>query len=566
LDKIPPEAKNRAEAIIVRGRVLIHKARQLKNDPAETAEDQCKARQEYQAAIKALRHAQGRDTLSNKANRKAMYLIGVCFLELGDYRAALAQLARTRKLFADSPEALAADLEVAELSRQLGRDSDALAGYLRVLKAITDPANFSNPWITLDQLRKRMQAAYRDYLETRKFEIGLQLVRHFYPLFSRVQSLQLAAETHRRWGESLLAEAEHLTSDAAAVRRQGRGQLRLAGRSYARLAQRRIATRHYPDDLWQSATSYLRGQDYQSTVQVLGQYLKNESRRRHPLALVNLGEAMLALGENDKALAAFRECIDYHPRDAAAFRARLLTSRACVEKGDLKQAENLLLENLNGDFLTPASKEWRDSLFDLGHLLYINGRYEKAIGRLEEAIQRYPESPRALESRYLIANCYCKRAKRVEKAFEEDRGADVRATHRRQVTRFLEAALDNYRKVQETLSRRLDHDELALLEESILRNCHFSIGDILIDLAQYDAAITAYSTVVNRYQNAPEVLEAYLQLAEAYRHSGQPDQARGTLEQAKLVLARMKPEAPFQENTNYTRKQWAELLTQLSSL
>ena len=53
---------------------------------------------------------------------------------------------------------------------------------------------------------------------------------------------------------------------------------------------------------------------------------------------------------------------------------------------------------------------------------------------------------------------------------------------------------------------------------------------------------------------------------ESYRRLGRPGQARSTLEQAKVALARMPKDTRFDETTNYDRKQWGETLAWLSSL
>ncbi len=568
LAKIPPEAKNKAEAIILQGRVLIREARQLKERPGKTSdENKLAVRRKCQAAIKVLRQAQGYDTLGNRATRKAMYLIGICFLLMDDNRSALEQFSRTRTLFVDTPDTLAADLEEAELLLRSGRNSDALTAYRRVLGVIVDPENFSNRWISLDELRARMLEAYQHCADARQFEMNVRLSRLFYPLFSKVRAMQLTAQALGEWGQDLLSGAELLPPDKAdRMRRKGRLQFRRAGRVYARIAKYRITTRHYLDDLWDTADCYFKGQDFHGTARVLEKYLKNETRRRHPQALVTLGEAMLSLNRSDDALSAFRECVEFHPRDAAAYRARLLASRAYVEKGDLDQAENLLRENLDGDALTPASKEWRDSLFALGHLLHVSGRYEQAIRRLEEAVQRYPDAAQTLDARYTIALSYRRGAKAARKKLESDPVEGTRAVLIKQIHESLTAALDQYKQARKMLNERRAEIELNSLQKITLENCYFSIGGTLFELGRYEEAIKAYSTATSRYQKVPEVLEAYVQIANAYRHLDKPLKARSTLEQAKMVLASMKPEAPFEKSTNYTQEQWSDLLNRLSSL
>src|SRR5262249_37944508 len=155
---------------------------------------------------------------------------------------------------------------------------------------------------------------------------------------------------------------------ASETLQEGRALMRKSGRIFAELAALEFSTRRYPDDLWQAAQSYLEGQNFSAAVRVFDEYMKNELRARRPLARVGTGQALLALGRFDDALAVLKECIEYFPEDASSYRARWLAAKAYVEKGDAAAAEKLLRENLNGEHLTPASKEWRDSLFTLGRL------------------------------------------------------------------------------------------------------------------------------------------------------------------------------------------------------
>ena len=93
-----------------------------------------------------------------------------------------------------------------------------------------------------------------------------------------------------------------------------------------------------------------------------------------------------------------------------------------------------------------------------------------------------------------------------------------------------------------------------------------AIGDVLFELGRYEAAIKAYSTVTKRYQDKPEVLEAYVRIANAYRRLNKPAEARSALAQARIILGRMKPETQFAQTTNYTRQQWSDRLDWLATL
>lgn len=567
LQRIPTRSPLRAEATVLRGRVQMHQADAMKNATDPSPQQLKETRLKYEEAIKTLQLAQGRDTLRNQATRKAMYLIGVCLKEIGDYRAALRQFVRTRQLFPETPEGMAASFEEADISRELGRDDDAVAGYRRALNSLEDPRTFSNPWIHVQEMQLRMLDAYEYYAKTQNYAVALALARLLHPLFPEVRALELTADVHRERGKALFAEAEgYAPGQAEPLVREGRRQFRKAGAIHARLAELLITTRRYPEHLWESGQDYMRGQSFTAAIGMLKEYLKDQARRRHPQALVMIGEAYLAQGKIEDAIEAFQECVDFHPRDAAAYQARLLASRALREKGEAAKAEKLLLENLAGEYLTPASQQWRESLFDLSELLYEEGRYDDARIRLDEAVARYPEDPRTLTARYLLAESRRRAATEIRDRLREDLTGSAHGQPTQKLTRLYEEALREFLTLRELLSDRQQSRNLTAAERAILRNACFAIGEIELALGRYSRAIEAYSNATNRYQNAPEVLDAYVQIARAYRELGDSAQARGALEQAKAVLSRMKPEAAFTDTTNYDRAQWSELLDYLSDL
>jgi tetratricopeptide (TPR) repeat protein len=129
----------------------------------------------------------------------------------------------------------------------------------------------------------------------------------------------------------------------------------------------------------------------------------------------------------------------------------------------------------------------------------------------------------------------------------------------------LQAAIDGYSSLITQLSDQQDALRRAT-EESILRNCYFGRADALFDLARYDEAIQAYSAATNRYQHDPESLEAYVQIASCHRRMGRVSEARGTLEQARVVLQRIRPDADFLRTTRLARQDWAHLLDWLRTL
>ena len=573
LDEILTKTKNRAGVIAMQGRLLLDEARALRNDPelVDSGQNIRQARGKYFEAIKMFREAQGHDTLESTVTPTSMYLIGIALLEMGNKQAAHEQLSLTRKLYKETHEGLAAGLLEADILRNANQHEGAIAAYRRALTDAGRPRNYSNRWVSLNSFRERILSAYQHYLKIDQFELALKMLSKFPPMISRMRTIELQAETYRAWANSLLATAKELSdAQALTVEREARKHLRSAGKIYAKLAKKRTATRHYPNDLWNSADNLVLGQDYSGATMVLEEYLKNESRARRARALVNLGIASLAMGDVDNSLKALTECINFHPRDAAIYEARVWGAKAYVEKGEIENAEKLLMDNLTEDKLTPSSREWRESLFALGYLLHSSGRDKEAIKKLEEAVARYPQSSQVYKGMYTIAEAYRAAARAPQIKLEEATIESVRLELNKQIRQYLAGALIHYTLLQKGLNSRLEEVGLTTLEKAMLRNCYMAEGSVLSDLGRYEdprhyeQAIRAYSNVSTRYQSKPIVLEAFVQIAFCYRRINKPVEARGALEQAKVVLVRLPPDVSFTSTTNYERDQWAQLLNQLS--
>jgi tetratricopeptide (TPR) repeat protein len=572
LEEIPAGAALLSDALVVRGRIILSEARRLRagldakaGAPSKNGLE-AEIEKKYRQAMTTFRAAQSRDTLSTQASRKAMYLIGICLKELGDFPKASDEFERVGRVYADTPEAMAADFELAEMSRELEQDEEALAAYGRTLGSILDARNYSNPWITLDELRNRTLTACRYYLEAGKFEEALELTRSLHPTFPLLEATRLKAEVYGNWGRAQVEEATSLSSqDGRFIAAEGREKFRLAGRTYEKLASLRKASRQYPDDLWLAAESYMRGHGYGAAVHTLHEYLQNESRKHHARALLYLGEAQLNLDDSEAALTAFEECIEFHPKDATAYQARMLAGTAHSEKGEFKEAEALLQDNLNGA-LTPSSQEWRDSLFALGLLQYRQKRYKEAVSNLEQVIKREKDTAHAIDARYLIGKCYQHRGEEAEKKLTGDLIEVRRSAGRRQVDDHFNSAFTQYREAQRILDRRQESGELTDLERKTLRNCYFAIGTIQFELGNYQQSIKAYTTITSRYPNLAESLDAYVQIARAHRELNDPKRAKGTLEQARVVVKRLQATGALDGTNHRDEQEWLKYIDWLDTL
>jgi tetratricopeptide (TPR) repeat protein len=589
---IEPTSPVYAEAMILHGRISLAK---LKASTGQPAPDQLTIIATLQDQLRRLLAREG---LATSISAQAQLLIGQLYEQQGDARAAIAQFDRIRRLYFGQPEALAATIFHGDLVRQ-DNPPEAVALYKRALAQLagSDEA-YNNTWLPADEFRSRLSAAMDDLAERGFFGEALDLAENLVSPFSNLLAVERQAQIHRSWARQLEARAAtERFPQAEGTEAEARQHRRQAGALWRKLADLRIASRHYLDDLASAAEDFRRGHGFEQAAVVYRDLLKQEPQLGRPEALVGLGESLLALGKIDEALTVLGRCSETAPKHPASYHARLLTSLALQEQGKLPEAQELLIDNLYRFSLAPQSTDWRDSLFALGALLYRQAQeletrsrvtgvdrldaesrrtglalleqshsaFEEAIRTLTEAVERYPTAPQAIEARYRIAEAYRHSAKLPRKRIQSVTIETSRALLSRQMAEHLLAAIDGYSSLITHLSDQQDTQRWPT-EAAILRNCYFGRADALFDLGRYVEAIQAYSAATNRYQHDPESLEAYVQIASCHRRLGRLSEARGTLEQARVVLQRIRPDADFVRTTRLGRQDWVQLLDWLRTL
>lgn len=584
--RIREESPLKPEAMVLRGRALLPLLKPPAGDPAQR-----------RLLLDELRQLVSREGLQPSVAAGAQLLIGLLHEQDGDDRAAQAQLDRTRRAFFGQPEGLTATVLLADLVR-IENPQQAVALYQRAINQAGAPETYQNVWLPAEELQKRLEQAIDDLATRGQLSAARELAGALSPFIPEAASLQRQAVIDRAWARLLeeRARTEKLLT-AEMTLAESRQHWRQAGTLTRKVADLRIATRFYLTDLAQSADDLRRGQGYEQAVQVYRDLLQQDPREGEPEALVGIGEALLSLGRIDEALLALDRCLQIYPTHPMSYRARLIGSQAQQEKGALAPAKQLLIDNLYGNSLAPQSAEWRDSLFALGGLLYREGLeleaksrqagvdrqdpagrkeglilleqshtvLDEALRTLGEAVQRYPEWPPAVEARYRMAEAHRHSAKWPRKRLPTVSIETSRAALVRQMQEQLQAAVLDYNSLITRLSEQPDATR-SPIEGAVLRNCYFGRADAMFDLGNYDEAIQAYSAATNRYQHDPESLEAYVQIASCYRRLGKTGEARGTLEQARIVLARIRPDADFIRTTRLSRQDWTQLLEWLRTL
>lgn len=603
-EQVPPNSPSFPAARVLVAEVLLREAEKLlaakTPDPASASA----AADRLKAAIRELRTVLGRED-SEPVSGPAELLLGFCLrdeaglAENADRAAVERQFVRTRKMHPHSPEAVAAWLEEADLQRQQNRFDEAVRSYETVVREAGDPEMFGNRWLTAPVLQARLTAAFVALRDAGQATAALDLAQRLPPFVPEWQTALLRAELLRQLATTAALAAESATrpkrDDAWA---EARARFRAAGQEFERLARLRFSERSFSDDLWSATESFLRGHNFVRAARLLAEYLEHEPTRRRATALVGLGECHVAAHRWDTAIAVLDACLGAYPRSPESYRARLLAAEARLEQGDDADAQRRLEENLYGGAITPQSAEWRASLFALGRLVYrralaaeaksrtVGGRVDDpklrqeslrdlersyelfghSLRLLKEAATRYPNDEATYEAQFQIAESHRLRAKWPRRKLPTETIEATRHSWRREINRELLAAADEYRALAERLNRRQEEGGLAVVEQAMLRNCYFARAEALFDLEKYDDAVQAYSAATNRYLNEPVALEAFVQMASCYRRLKKPAEARGQLEQARVVLTRLPADADFARTTRYDREGWNQYLQWLTNM
>lgn len=527
--------------------------------------------------------------------RMSAYLTGETLRDLGRINEAISTLSGVRQRNPQSAESIAAGISEAEIQLEHGELGDALETARHVVNDLGDVRWYDERWLTLPELRRRLLLLGRAMREQGKFEESIRLADCLPPVLPPADAVRLEAETFEDWAAKL--EAEPRLTSARSREEQRRlvdAKFKMAGDKYRKLAELELRSVEYPSIVWKATECYRKAGELDQANELLKIYLEYEERPKRPRGLLALGQNYLNAGRWDEAIRPLQRCLFEYPDHPLAYNVRLVMARALAEKQQLEEATESLMKNLYDGSLRPDSQLWRDSLFELGDVIYRRGdqlflegqladkddwneRLKKletsnkdfiaATERLSEAVARFDGDKRSLEARYALGRAY-RSAAMFPKQMLDSGQITIDAVRRRLLQErrhLLESSLAAYRDLREAIGEAPEIAKIPETAQALLRNCFFGEADVLFELERYEEAIDAYRNVGNRFMNEPEALEALVQISECFRALGQAEQARRTLTQAEQLLSRIPPESEprFASMTRADRTQWKQLLAWL---
>ena len=498
---------------------------------------------------------------------------------------------RTLDRFEKSPEALAANVFQAELLLQEGSHEKALACYGAALRTAAPAGKFANPWISQEDFRVRILAAWDAWQDQKRHSDAIALTELMTPLVPQSQALELAARANEHWAEQLEAGLAGQTETVRASELPGlRLRRRLTGEAYAKLAGLNAADGNNSEDLWQSAEQFRMGGDFVNALKQLDLFVAASPGSLLATARVRRAEILMDLDRLDDALKELNDVVATFPTDPAAFHAEYLMGLARQERNELSQADAAWRKVLGSNTLTPNASEWQKSLLALGRLQYERGslerreaegavlaadpaavearwksadlRWSEAIQLLEMYLARYGQGSAAYEPRFYLARALQQHADWLQRRMERVETE----TARRQLDVNMQStrgrALTELQTLLTALQEARQQDRLDTQSQALLFNTLFEVPHTLFALRRYEEAIAAYNEAGNSAPQDAQLLTAYLQMARCYSRLDKPVEARSLLEQARVILNQKQiPEAAFgAPNTSLSRAEWEEWL------
>jgi hypothetical protein len=543
----------------------------------------------------------------SRSSAIAKYLAATVYRISGEPERALSLFAALRQNVKQTAVAIAAGIQEAELLAETRQYTDALMAARAVVREIGDPVGFDARWLSLAEVRTRLEAIGEIIRQGGGFDESIEYAEALPPVVDPADALRMKAESLRRWGDYLKQLGQ--SGDPKSMpenRLQSRQRYRQSGATFAEVAKLRFTQPEYVELVWEAIDAYQRGRAYRESLDLLDEYLRYEQRGRKPRALIAKGRALAAIGRPAESLKPLTDCIAEYPRDSLTYEARLHAAVAWAELGDVQQARQLLEDNVFDQWLSPESPVYRDSLFVLGDLLYRSaaGEYLRltsptlVAGRLSPGDRPRPEIAAAMQANQETLDTAIARLEQAEvrdrkfESIERSRRAAYLAAEAHRLAAFwpgiqaadaetlqsarnqlnqtrmahLKKANEGFQKLKtELVGETGERKELLPWEEAMLKNCFMGVADTWFEMDEFQLAAAAYQKVSQEFMNEPLALEALLQQSRSLQRLGNIADSKLIYKQAAKILERIPSEEDlrFAQTTRYDRKDWSELLNWL---
>ena len=313
------------------------------------------------------------------------------------------------------------------------------------------------------------------------------------------------------------------------------------------------------DSLWKAASCYDQARLWDKAITTLKAFqLSRPGDARHMEATQRLALAYQAAGQVQTAADLLQSFIEKNPQSPQAYSSRVPLARCHVSLNNVNAALSVLNDVLtNNDAITPQSAEYREALIELGKLHFHMEEYELACRSLEEAVERYAESPEAAVLHSYLGDAYRKSVARIDEDLAGPLVDSRTETLRTQRDERLERAMSAYGVAIDVLESR-DETARSKLEQVLLRNNYFYRADCAYARNRYVEAIEWYDLAAKRWEQHPVTLVALIQIVNAYCALNQFEDAKAAVNRTRYAFEQMGEDVFDDPNLPITRKHWQD--------
>jgi len=364
---------------------------------------------------------------------------------------------------------------------------------------------------------------------------------------------------------------------------------RHAAQSIERLSQIDMRTPNYMQRLWTGIEDYHYSNNFADSNRLIDRYLDLAPRSDWSRPLLMQAKNHAASGDIKAALGTIDRMLLTNPDSPLLPDAKLTAAKLHWNQGDFDEAESLILDNLYSGSLRPGSPIWKESLIELGTLMFRQGEqmqvrilglavddgpqsqtlradleksYQqllRSIASMEEGLRRFQGDQRRYQLLYMTAKAYRMASYWPETLLQGNRLVSEESIARWKTKR--KELLVHSRDTFASLRRELTNtDEKSPIPNSeiLLCNSYFGEADLLFQEGNFTGALEAYRAAANQFINEPESLEAFVQMARCHQEIGQITDMRRTLEMSIDILNRIPEDRDdrFIKNTRQSRQSW----------